>query len=168
MFRAGQAMGAAADDLRARWLALRGAAAAIAALVAAVLTATAAGARTADLTTPMVAPATAVARGSLTSTMFVTNNGPDAATNVVLTAHTPSGTGSVSQTAPAGWTCASLAGGTVDAGAPAARAMSDGAGSGPPRPDVVSDSRNRRAGEHWVLSLVQHQERKPRISIADA
>ncbi|HKQ87773.1 MAG TPA: C25 family cysteine peptidase [Candidatus Acidoferrales bacterium] len=60
--------------------------------------------------TQTVSPAVLAPTGTITYTETVTNNGPNAATNVALYQQTPPNTTFASMTPPAGWTCGTLPG----------------------------------------------------------
>jgi uncharacterized repeat protein (TIGR01451 family) len=86
-------------------LGLRSAATALGLLVVVVVTATAASAQSADLSiTQLSSPDPVAAGGKVTATITVTNNGPDAATNVALVNLFPPNS-NLSANAIPGWTC---------------------------------------------------------------
>src|SRR5439155_17156559 len=89
-------------------LALRGGLIAVGLLFVALLTATGASAQSADLSVSVVdSPDPVAAGGTVTYTITVRNNGPNAATNVAMTTIAPQDTGGPSIPAPpTGWTCA--------------------------------------------------------------
>jgi uncharacterized repeat protein (TIGR01451 family) len=86
-------------------LALRGSLTAIGVLVVALLTTATASAQTADLSiTQLSTPNPVAAGGKVTATITVTNNGPDAATNVALVNLFPPNSNLSVNDIP-GWTC---------------------------------------------------------------
>ena len=97
---------------RCATLALHGGLTALGLLFVALLTTAGASAQSADLSISVADSPDPVAAGStLTYTVTVTNNGPNAATNVAMTTVVPQDTaGPAINTPPTGWTCTAAPG----------------------------------------------------------